>query len=248
MLVARLFSAGNTEKTKLPIQEQLADSAAIAEQAPPLAPDTLAAFPKPVHYLEELFLLNNLVNIHDLDTSIRVDLRYGSTNNVWEEDLYQGFDKAYFQKEVAEMLVKAQAELRKEHPTYRLLVWDATRPRHVQQKLFLSLYGTPKQRYVATPSKNALHTYGAAVDLTVCDESGTPIDMGTDFDHFGELAELRHEKRLRQSGKLTMQQQKNRWILRAAMRKINFHTIPNEWWHFNAFYKSEVWAKYSPIE
>ncbi len=213
-----------------------------------LAVDTPAIYPQNVHYLEALFLENKLVNIHDLDTSIQVNLRYGSTDNVWEEDLYGGFDKAFFQPEVAEMLVEVQKQLKSEHPQYSLLIWDATRPRHVQQKLFTSLYGTPKQRYVATPSKNALHTYGAAVDLSLCDSLGTPIDMGTDFDHFGELAELRHEKRLREAGVLTMQQQKNRWILRAAMRKVNFHTIPNEWWHFNAFYKSEVWAKYQPIE
>jgi hypothetical protein len=41
---------------------------------------------------------------------------------------------------------------------------------------------------VADPREHSIHNYGSAIDLTVADEKGKALDMGTTFDFFGELA------------------------------------------------------------
>ncbi len=204
--------------------------------------------PQPVHPLVELYFLNGLVDVIELDSSIRVDLRYGGTNNVWKADMYDGMERAFLQKKVADKLVKAQSILKEKRPELSLLVLDATRPQHIQMKMWESLKGTDKQRYVSMPSKNAMHTYGAAVDVTLVDNNGLELDMGTPFDFFGKLAEPRHEQRLLNEKKLTKKQLENRYLLRTVMREGGFRTIPNEWWHFNAFRKTEVWDLYRPIK
>jgi D-alanyl-D-alanine dipeptidase len=105
-----------------------------------------------------------------------------------------------------------------------------------------------RQKYVADPRQHSIHNYGSAIDLTVADASGKPLDMGTTYDFFGELAYPSREKALVAAGKLSQQAYQNRLILREAMESGGFMRIEFEWWHFNAFSRKEAKRRYRVVQ
>ena len=72
--------------------------------------------------------------------------------------------------------------------------------------------------------------------------------MGTNYDHFGELAFPALEDSLLALRKLTDKQIGNRRILREVMTKAGFSAIHCEWWHFDAFSYNETKNKYKIVE
>jgi len=186
--------------------------------------------PAIIQSLEE----QGLINIHNLDPTILVNLKYATTDNFTKTILYDSLDEAYLHPLAAEKLVKAQNLLKELHPEYSLLVYDAVRPLSVQRKMFDAVKGTNQQAYVANPDRTGMHNYGMAVDLTICDASGIPLDMGTPFDYFGKAAGINQEEQLIMEGILSRQQINNRKLLRTVMTGAGFITIRGEWWHFNA--------------
>ncbi len=181
-------------------------------------------------YMEEA----GMINIHSLDTTIKVDLKYATTDNFTKTILYDDLTEAYLHPLAAEKLVKAQLLLKEIKPDYSLLVYDAARPMSVQKNMYAVVQNTKYKAYVANPARTGMHNYGMAVDLTICLPDGTPIDMGTPFDFFGKAAGINHEEELRVQGILTKQQIENRKLLRKVMVQAGFITIRGEWWHFNA--------------
>lgn len=191
-----------------------------------------------------------LVDIHSMDTSIKVDIRYGSTRNFMRIDFYEGFNKCYLQQEVAEMLVNAQQRLKRIDPDLTLLVWDAARPQSVQEKMWKAVKPPPgmfKGFFVSNPRKGSLHNFGCAVDVTIVHNDGTLLDMGTDFDHFGPEAYPVEEIKMLKNAKLTQQQVTNRHLLRSVMYGAGFWNIQTEWWHFNAMRREVASRRYSMI-
>ena len=59
-------------------------------------------------FSEEDFRIRGYVDIHSLDTTIRLALIYSTTDNFVGEDMYGDFDKAYFEKGFAERIRQAQ--------------------------------------------------------------------------------------------------------------------------------------------
>jgi zinc D-Ala-D-Ala dipeptidase len=131
--------------------------------------------------------------------------------------------------------------------------------------------GTPYQRYVANPGSGSIHNYGAAVDLTIADTTGTPLDMGTSFDSFLCKSQPRYESYFIDSSKITDANltievkhtlrseimkhgllspaaHRNRLLLREIMESAEFKGISIEWWHFNAFAKDEIRKRFVIIE
>ena len=169
---------------------------------------------------------------------VLVELKYATSDNFMGKDVYGCLTHAYLQKETVAMLKKAQENLEKAHPGYHLLIYDAARPLSKQWELWntLTQYTPEKRRtYVADPKEHSIHNYGSAIDLTVADEKGKPLEMGTKFDFFGEMAYPNQEARLLKAGKLSQKAIDNRLILRKAMTQAGFTGIEYEWWHFNAF-------------
>ena len=192
-----------------------------------------------------------LVDIQTMDASILVDLKYTTTDNFVKQDVYGCITRCFLQKLAADKLVRASQYLQKNHANLRLLVYDGARSRSVQWKFWKAMSHLPpnqREDYVANPTQGSIHNYGCAVDLTLATADGKPLDMGTIFDFFGELAYPRHEARLLKSGKLTKTQVENRRILREAMRKGGFTPIETEWWHFNAISRKKAKATFGIIE
>lgn len=185
-----------------------------------------------------------LVNIKDYSTDILVDLKYATTDNFTGVVAYEDFTEAWMIKDVAIRLARVQVYLSELYPGYRLLVYDAARPISVQQKFFDIVKGTSQEQYVSNPRNTGLHNYGVAIDLTIVDTEGIPLDMGCGFDYFGKAAHTNIETQLLAEGLLTQAHIDNRKLLRKVMEKEHFRVLPNEWWHFNACTLKEAKAKY----
>jgi len=186
----------------------------------------------------------------DLSTipGIVVDLKYATTDNFMKENLYGDFRTAFLHRIAAEKLRVASAALRQLKPGWKLLVFDALRPRSVQRKLWDKVRGTAQQPYVANPEKGSIHNFGFAVDLSLIDEDRKAVDMGSKFDDFSKLSEPGLEEEFLKAGKLNAAQVSNRRILRKVMTEAGFQQQPNEWWHYDALPAREVRVKYSIVE
>lgn len=179
---------------------------------------------------------------------VAVELRYSTTDNFVGMNLYDEFDGVFLHKIAAKKLFSAVERLRSINPGYRLVIFDALRPRSVQKILWKKVEGTDKEKYVANPSGGSIHNFGFAVDISVLDETGKELDMGTAFDDFNELSQPRLEERFLRDGVLTKKHINNRRLLRRVMTEAGFIQLPLEWWHFDALSKSEVKMKYRIVE
>lgn len=179
---------------------------------------------------------------------VTVDLRYAGTNNFVGVNLYGAYNRAFLHVTAADKLRVAATQLQKIHPGYKLLILDAARPRSVQQKLWERVSGTAMQPYVADPAKGSIHNYGLAVDITIVDNQGKELDMGTAYDAFDTLSQPRHEEDFVKQGKLNQQQLANRHLLRKLMQDAGFIQLPIEWWHYDALPGAAVRKQYPVIE
>lgn len=192
----------------------------------------------------------NLVNILDVDSSIHVDLRYASDNNFMGHVLYDTLDALFLQEDVAIRVSGCQNYLKEKHPNYSLLIYDGVRPLEVQREMWNALDTIPaaqRGKFVSNPSYGSVHNFGAAVDLTICDENGLPLDMGAGYDDFRDIAFPSKEWKFLASGELTKEQHENRKLLREVMKSQGFRGIPSEWWHFNACSRNQAVVKYKKL-
>lgn len=155
-----------------------------------------------------------------LDSTILLDIKYATDDNFVGEQMYD-CSKCFLRPEAAAAMVKAQAILQKKG--YGLLMFDCYRPRPYQQRLWDKV---PDPRYVTPPWKGSMHGRGMAVDLTIVDGNGDRLDMGTDYDFFGEEAYQTYTG-------LTDVVQANRTLLNETMATVGFEPIRTEWWHFS---------------
>jgi D-alanyl-D-alanine dipeptidase len=201
---------------------------------------------------EILMREQGLLDLQELDPEIKVELKYSSTDNFSGKDLYGHLELAFLQEEPARALVKASQKLREDYPHLRLLVYDAARPVEVQETLWSSLdtFSIEERRnFLADPEEASIHNYGCAVDLTLFDtQTGKPLDMGTPYDYFGELAYPRLERKMLNEGKLSLRQLNHRILLRSIMLDAGFTPITSEWWHFDFYSRKTAAKKYQLIK
>ncbi len=179
------------------------------------------------------FRTPDLVQPTDLDPSIKLEIRYATTNNFLGTVFYSEA-RAFLQRPAAEALVRAHRKLEK--LGYGLLIHDAYRPWYVT-KMFWDATPDDKKIFVADPSKGSRHNRGCAVDLTLYDlKSGKPAEMVSTYDETTDRASPDYP-----GG--TSLQRWHRQLLREAMETEGFTVYVNEWWHFD--YRD--WQKYPII-
>lgn len=197
------------------------------------------------HYLDSL----GMVNVGKSDPSLKIDLMYTRADNFTGKVLYDDLHEAYLHPEAAEALVKAQILLKELHPGYSLIVYDAARPMSVQQKMWNVVKGTSRNIYVSNPARGGgLHNYGLAVDVSIADETGRPLSMGTKVDHLGKEAHIDTEAAMVQQGIITAQDRRNRQLLRRVMTEAGYKPLRSEWWHFNFRSREEAKRNYKVIK
>ncbi len=179
--------------------------------------------------------------------NVRVDLRYGTSNNVLGRDVYGGFQRVLLHTLAAEKFRAAASLLAARAPELAFVVFDALRPQAAQLEFWNLVKGTSQQSYFADPQKGSLHSYGFAIDLSLL-KQGRELDMGTPFDDLSDLAQPKKEGEFLASGALKAEQVANRKILRTIMEEAGFLQLPHEWWHYDALPGAEVRAKYARVE
>jgi zinc D-Ala-D-Ala dipeptidase len=197
---------------------------------------------------EATLAAEGLVDARTVVPELEVRLKYAIAANFMGEAVYGAGRACYLQRPAAQKLARAQEALSRRQPGWRLLVGDCLRPRQVQRRMWGLVRGTPQQNYVARPDPGSMHNHGAAVDISIADENGEALDMGTAFDHFGPLAQPRFEDRYLRAGKLTPEQVENRRLLREVMTEAGWRGIRNEWWHFEAFPIREIRQRFPLVE
>lgn len=191
-----------------------------------------------------------LVDIQTLDKDIRVELKYATTDNFVGKNMYGSLKRAYLNPMFAKRVVYAHKLLRKRNPNYSFLIYDAARPISVQRTMRKLVEGTPLQDFVADGKKGGRHNYGVAVDLTIVDKSGKPLDMGAAFDAFEEASAVKGTsdnsdpttrtvavysafiRNLQAKGLISKQAADNRILLIEVMHEAGLYPYRREWWHF----------------
>jgi D-alanyl-D-alanine dipeptidase len=170
------------------------------------------------------------VELTKLDPTIKLDVRYATTNNLFGTVFYSQ-PRAFLQRAPAEALVRINHKLKSSG--YGLLVHDGYRPWYVT-KVFWDATPQDKKLFVADPSKGSRHNRGAAVDLTLYDlKTGKPVEMVSTYDETTDRAYPNYP-----GG--TSLQRWHRELLRNAMEADGFKVFEAEWWHFD--YKD--WQRY----
>lgn len=192
----------------------------------------------------------NLTDIQSINPKIQIDIKYATTDNFMHKQLYFNINKIYLQPDVAVKVSNCQKFLTKLYPEYSLLIYDGVRPLSVQKAMWNALDSIPvssRGKFVSNPANGSVHNYAAAVDLTICDKNGKPLDMGAGYDDIREIAYPSKEEYYLKQGLLKPIHIKNRKLLRKVMSSQNFRNIPTEWWHFNACSRKEAKIKYKII-
>lgn len=176
------------------------------------------------------FRRTNLVELHQLDTTITYDIRYATTNNFMKQKFYTRA-RAYLQRPAAEAFVRAHRWLGQFG--YGLLVHDAYRPWKVT-KMFWDATPQEMKDFVANPAKGSRHNRGCAADVTLFDRAtGKPVEMVSGYDEFSERSYPDY------AGGTSLQRW-HRALLREALEREGFTVYRWEWWHFD--YKG--WERY----
>jgi zinc D-Ala-D-Ala dipeptidase len=165
---------------------------------------------------------------------------------------------------VIERLRQAQDCLQQFQLGWRLQIFDAYRPVAVQQFMVDYTFAqvlhdrgwpadqiTPVQRadalqqvhqFWAIPNLNPLtptpHSTGGAVDLTLIDASGQPVDMGGAIDELSPRSHPEHYVGL--ADELAQLYDRHRQLLNYCMTQAGFERHYHEWWHFS--YGDQLWA------
>jgi len=177
---------------------------------------------------------------------------------------YGGASPWMLRQGVLDALTKAQARLQSVRPNWKIMLFDAYRPNTVQVFMVEREFGikareagldpaklTMAQReslgekvfkYWAIPSTDPAapppHSTGSAMDITLADEDGREIAMGSPIDEGADPAAPDYfAAATDQAGQSA---HAHRLLLRDAMTAAGFRQHPNEWWHFSR--GDQLWA------
>jgi len=171
------------------------------------------------------FRAPDLVELRTLDPTLRLDVRYATTNNFMHHPMYREA-RAFLQRPAAEALVRAHQSLKSQG--YGLLIFDGYRPWSVTKAFWDA--ATSEQRaieFVANPKKGSRHNRGCAVDLTLCDPAtGKEVEMPSGYDEFSERA-------FPDYAGSSAEARARRDLLRQIMEANGFTVYKAEWWHFD---------------
>jgi D-alanyl-D-alanine dipeptidase len=164
----------------------------------------------------------SLIEITESSYNIVIDMRYATLNNFTNNIIYSN-SRCFLHPHALSALEKSIALAGQ--LGYRLKILDAYRPQAAQEKLWDIC---PDPTYIAPPTRGSNHTRGIAVDLTLIDQQGEELDMGTPFDSFLEASH--HGTFV-----LSPEACRNRYLLLGIMMSAGWDCYMNEWWHYQLF-------------
>jgi D-alanyl-D-alanine dipeptidase len=174
-----------------------------------------------------------LAELTRLDPTIKLDIRYATSNNFLGTPVYTQA-RAFLQKPAADALLRALPELKEQG--YGVIIHDGYRPWYVT-KIFWDATPNNQKIFVADPRAGSKHNRGCAIDLSLYDlKTGEEVRMPSGYDEMTSRAYANYP-----GG--SDEERERRTILRHAMERQGFFVNPKEWWHFD--YKD--WKQY-PIQ
>jgi D-alanyl-D-alanine dipeptidase len=176
--------------------------------------------PDSVQEKEKTYLKSEMINVMDSITNAIYDIRYADTNNFVHRKMYP-CPACYLRPEAFMALKKVEENANK--MGLKLLRYDCFRPLEVQKMLWEIM---PNPIYVTPPYVGSQHNRGLAVDLTLADNMGNPIDMGNLYDDFSTKSHWTYKS-------LSLESFANRNLLKKLMKTQGFDTINSEWWHYS---------------
>lgn len=163
---------------------------------------------------------HTLVSITEQSHDLKLSLAYATPNNFTGTKVYK-HARCYLHQAASDQLLTAIELLKPLRLGFKL--WDGYRPPAAQQQLFNHM---PDPNYVSPPGTGLCpHCRGVAIDLTLTDQYGNELEMGTAFDDFRSLAHHGNDQVSRQA-------QQNRLILAGVMSIAGFEPLATEWWHY----------------
>jgi D-alanyl-D-alanine dipeptidase len=183
-------------------------------------------------------------------TGLRIDAREAHHNPLHH----------YVRAGLCERLVRAEATL---PPGVHLLLVEGYRPPALQLQQFTAYAGMLADRYpdwppervrreasrFISPPEVAPHCTGGAIDLTLCADDGTELDLGTEVNDSPVASANRCYTA---APDISADATANRTVLVAALRAAGLVNYPTEWWHWS--YGDRYWAyttgtsaRYAPL-
>ncbi len=163
-----------------------------------------------------------LIKISPQTHDMELALAYAGADNFTQAPIYQ-HSICYLHPDAEALLNRARDMA--DTQGLRLKIYDAFRPVEAQWALWKH---TPDPNYIADPRRGSPHSRGVAVDLTLIDEHGQELEMGTPFDDFSTRA---HHGAM----DISANAQKNRALLLGLMTAAGWDFFRNEWWHYQLF-------------
>jgi D-alanyl-D-alanine dipeptidase len=160
-----------------------------------------------------------LVDLKASELPLTFDIAYATTENFTGAPVYARADCYLHERAVSclELAIELAAGL-----GLQFVIFDAFRPGEAQWKLWDH---TPDPEFLADPRRGSPHSRGVAIDLSLADENGKLLDMGTGFDAFTPKS---HHGVLTIAGEA----QRNRAILLGVMIAAGWRHYEFEWWHY----------------
>lgn len=165
---------------------------------------------------------HKLVEITPESHGVELDIAYATANNFTGKPVY-GRPGCYLLDVAEEKFRRAQhlAAIQ----GFRFKIFDAFRPAEAQWVLWNH---TPDPDFLADPNRGSPHSIGVAIDLTLIDEQGRELEMGTPFDTFSPLS---HHGNC----EVSQEAQFNRYLLLGIMTAAGWDCYLKEWWHYQLF-------------
>ncbi len=161
---------------------------------------------------------------------------------------------------ILDRLLQAAAYLQTLQPGWKIQIFDAYRPVAVQQFMVdytlrelvnakglnletlsamqRDVFQQQVYQFWAIPNLDLAtpppHSTGAAIDITLIDETATEIEMGSQIDEISERSFPNH------FADSEPNYHRHRQVLADSMISAGFERHWNEWWHFS--YGDQIWA------
>ncbi|MBN1775088.1 MAG: hypothetical protein JW817_01340 [Clostridiales bacterium] len=173
------------------------------------------------YILEPKLQKDNLVDVRRYTEDIQIDMLLAKDENIAGGNVY-GQQICLLQRETLDKLLKAQEMFAEDG--YTIIIYDAYRPYSVTCIMYdIHQNGT----YVAGKRFGSIHNRGAAVDMSLIDNStGEPIEMPSPIHTLNSTSN-------RSNPNMTSTARDNMNYMAEVMRKCGFTTIASEWWHFS---------------
>ena len=195
------------------------------------------------------FIKSNFIEVKN-DTKIEVSMQYPILK------MKNAESHCYVRCEMYDCLKQATKLL---PDGYKFKILDAWRPFALQKELYdvytdkiIKMFHLQEcneqqrndiiKKFVSPPVENCfippVHTTGGAIDLTLIDQDGKELSMGTGFDEFTDRTYTDYYE-----GTNETEVRNNRRLLFHIMTSSGFTNLPSEWWHYD--YGDRYWAYYT---